>query len=128
MLLLAIGWMIYFTLFETWLRLHHLRRSCIRNENSQNFSRQEALQWVQRRIHFLSIIIKAAPLTGLLGTVVGMLQTFDGLSGRFSGTPIDAVASGISQALISTQLGLMIAIPALFLIVIIRGQYRKLAE
>ncbi|TVP74959.1 MAG: MotA/TolQ/ExbB proton channel family protein [Puniceicoccaceae bacterium] len=64
----------------------------------------------QRRILCLSILVTAAPLTGLLGTVIGMIVTFAGLSSS-SGSAIDIVAGGISQALITTQTGLIIAIP-----------------
>jgi biopolymer transport protein ExbB len=64
-----------------------------------------------RRIRFLLVLTSAAPLLGLLGTVNGMLLTFDGLS-RQIGRKMDLVASGISEALVTTQAGLLIAIPA----------------
>ena len=51
-------------------------------------------------------------LIGLLGTVGGMLRTFDGLSMQDS-YKMDLVASGISEALVTTQAGLLVAIPAL---------------
>ena len=54
-------------------------------------------------------------LIGLLGTVVGMLRTLDGLSMQDS-YKMDTVASGISQALVTTQTGLLVSIPALALI------------
>lgn len=63
-----------------------------------------------RRIRFLAILVTAAPLTGLLGTVIGMIATFAGLTAARGGS-IDIVAGGISQALITTQTGLIIAIP-----------------
>jgi biopolymer transport protein ExbB len=63
-----------------------------------------------RRIHFLAILVTAAPLAGLLGTVIGMIATFAGLTAARGGS-IDIVAGGISQALITTQTGLIIAIP-----------------
>ena len=58
------------------------------------------------------VLASAAPLIGLLGTVIGMLQTFDGLSMQYS-YKMDTVASGISQALVTTQPGLLVSIPAL---------------
>ena len=57
----------------------------------------------------------ASPLIGLLGTVIGMLQTFNGLSMQDS-YKMDLVAGGISQALITTQAGLLVAIPAIAII------------
>lgn len=74
---------------------------------------------VDRRLMFLTVMVAAAPLTGLLGTVFGMLATFEGLAGG-AGAVVDRVASGISEALITTQLGLLIAIPGYFLIHAIR--------
>ena len=52
-----------------------------------------------------------APLAGLLGTVTGMMETFDSLATMALFTQSGGVAGGISQALISTQMGLAVAIP-----------------
>ena len=70
---------------------------------------------IEGRITFLSILVTAAPLMGLLGTVMGMLTTFKGL-GQSSSQIVDVVARGISQALITTQTGLIIAIPGYILV------------
>ncbi len=67
---------------------------------------------LRRRMQFCNILIGAAPLTGLLGTVMGMLSTFFGLSVSAGGDSIDLVAGGISEALITTEMGLVLAIPA----------------
>jgi biopolymer transport protein ExbB len=74
---------------------------------------------IDRRLLFLAVLVTAAPLTGLLGTVFGMLSTFSGL-GSSEGRVVERVASGISEALITTQMGLLIAIPGYFLIHAIR--------
>ena len=55
----------------------------------------------------------AAPLLGLTGTVAGMVRTFDAVR-QVSGDTGAQVAEGISQALITTQAGLVVAIPGLF--------------
>lgn len=73
--------------------------------------RNEQIGRVDRRLLMLSVFVSAAPLTGLLGTVMGMLDTFRGLSMSAGGQTVNLVAGGISQALITTQLGLIIAIP-----------------
>lgn len=70
---------------------------------------------IQRKIIFLSILVTVSPLMGLLGTVMGMLTTFKGLA-HSSGQVIDVVAKGISEALITTQTGLIIAIPGYILV------------
>jgi len=58
-------------------------------------------------------IVMAAPLTGLLGTVIGMIETFDSLGDMSLFTQSGGIAGGISQALITTQMGLAVAIPGL---------------
>ena len=84
-----------------------------------------ALPVVDSRLMFLNILVTVAPLLGLLGTVIGMLSTFKALSSG-SGKTIDLVAEGISEALITTQTGLVIAIPGYLLVAMIqkkRNQY-----
>ncbi|MGC9450744.1 MAG: MotA/TolQ/ExbB proton channel family protein [Oceanipulchritudo sp.] len=77
---------------------------------------------VNSRIIVLSILVTIAPLMGLLGTVIGMLTTFRGLA-TASGQAVDLVAEGIRVALITTQTGLMIAIPGyIFISLVIRSR------
>ncbi|TVP80363.1 MAG: MotA/TolQ/ExbB proton channel family protein [Puniceicoccaceae bacterium] len=82
--------------------------------------RQGMLHDIERRLHFLKTLVAAAPLMGLLGTVIGMLSTFTAISRGAGAETAAMVAAGISEALITTQTGLFIALPGLFLILIIR--------
>ncbi|ADE55286.1 MotA/TolQ/ExbB proton channel family protein [Coraliomargarita akajimensis] len=82
--------------------------------------RQSILHDVQRRLIFLNTLVAAAPLMGLLGTVIGMLATFAGLSSSGGAETVDIVAAGISEALITTQTGLFIALPGIFLTLVVR--------
>ncbi|PDH28783.1 MAG: hypothetical protein CNC89_04215 [Puniceicoccaceae bacterium MED-G31] len=84
------------------------------------------IQPLDRQLKFSNTIVSAAPLLGLLGTVVGMLATFLGLSVSYGGNSLDLVAGGISEALITTQTGLMLAIPAMFFLSSARSQRRDL--
>ena len=59
------------------------------------------------------VIAAASPLLGLLGTVSGMISTFDVITEHGTGDP-RMLSGGISEALITTELGLIVAIPALF--------------
>ena len=61
------------------------------------------------------MLAAAAPLLGLLGTVMGMLETFESLSQRVQETATQ-VSGGVRFALVTTQAGLMVAIPAIFII------------
>jgi len=82
--------------------------------------RQNILHNVQRKLIFLNTLVAAAPLMGLLGTVIGMLATFAGLSTSGGAATVAVVAAGISEALITTQTGLFIALPGIFLALLIR--------
>lgn len=58
-------------------------------------------------------IVMSAPLLGLLGTVIGMIETFDSLGDMSLFSQSGGIAGGISQALFTTQMGLAVAIPGL---------------
>lgn len=60
-------------------------------------------------------IVIVAPLAGLLGTVTGMIETFDSLGDMSLFSQSGGIAGGISQALITTQMGLAVAIPGLLM-------------
>ncbi len=69
---------------------------------------------MDRYLDVIGLLAGIAPLLGLLGTVIGMITTFDVIS--FFGTGnAKALASGISEALITTQTGLLVAIPGLYM-------------
>lgn len=76
---------------------------------------------INLRLMILNILVTAAPLMGLLGTVLGMIQTFGAIS-HGGGNLVDLISSGISKALITTETGLLIALPGYFLAYIIRGK------
>lgn len=63
---------------------------------------------------FLRLAVASGPLLGLIGTVIGMIITFDSITASGSSDP-KLMAEGIGQAMIATVLGLSIAIPLLFL-------------
>jgi biopolymer transport protein ExbB len=67
---------------------------------------------LKRNLRVLSAMATLGPLLGLLGTVVGIIQSFDALGGRVGPARGEALAHGISLALVATALGLAIAIIA----------------
>ena len=69
---------------------------------------------LERNLTMLGTTATISPLIGLLGTVVGMISAFTGLT-ETSGANPDLLAAGISQALITTAFGLLIAVPGLVL-------------
>jgi biopolymer transport protein ExbB len=66
-----------------------------------------------RQLDILRALVVSAPLLGLLGTVRGMIATFLVLSARGTAS-IELISTGISEALVTTQVGLVIALPGLF--------------
>ncbi|MBK1879917.1 MotA/TolQ/ExbB proton channel family protein [Pelagicoccus mobilis] len=77
-------------------------------------------EFMRNRLRFAGVLLVAAPLLGLLGTVLGMLEMFNGLSLKAGHQTTLLVAEGVKKSLITTQTGLTIAIPALFIMYWIR--------
>lgn len=84
--------------------------------------RLDLLSAIDRRLLVLNTLVAAAPLAGLLGTVMGMLAMFAGLSHGKGPTGMQKVAAGMQEALITTQTGLTIALPGLFIALIIKSK------
>jgi biopolymer transport protein ExbB len=76
---------------------------------------------------FIKVISVVAPLMGLLGTVTGMIQTFQVITLYGAGDP-KMMAGGISQALMTTVLGLVVAIPMVLIHTLVSGQSRKIVN
>lgn len=66
---------------------------------------------IRKYTALIKIVVAIAPLMGLLGTVTGMIETFDSLAEMALFTQTGGIAGGISQALFTTQMGLSVAIP-----------------
>lgn len=77
----------------------------------------EAFYAYEKEIVKFSVLVRTvvliAPLLGLLGTVIGMIETFDSLATMTLHSQSGGIAGGISQALFTTQMGLTVAIPGL---------------
>jgi len=78
-------------------------------------------------LSMIKLLAAVAPLLGLLGTVTGMIATFQAISLFGTGDP-KLMANGISQALVTTMLGLCVAIPLLFLHSIVASRSRMLIQ
>jgi len=75
---------------------------------------QSITPMIEVRVKAIKLIATVAPLLGLLGTVIGMIETFQAITLFGTGDP-KLMAGGISQALVTTMLGLIVAAPLLFL-------------
>lgn len=77
----------------------------------------DSFYWYRRDLvkykNLVKTVVVVAPLIGLLGTVIGMIETFDSLASMSLFSQSGGIAGGISQALFTTQLGLVVAVPGL---------------
>jgi biopolymer transport protein ExbB len=80
---------------------------------------------IESGLDLLKIIAMVAPLLGLLGTVTGMIITFQMITLFGAGDP-KAMAGGISQALITTVLGLVVAIPTVLMHTLVNGKAQRI--
>lgn len=82
---------------------------------------------LEKRQGWIKVFAAVAPLLGLLGTVVGMIGTFQAITLYGTGDP-KLMAGGISQALVTTVLGLVVAIPLVLLHSMVAGRSKSLVE
>lgn len=80
-------------------------------ERAAQTAASESLTLMERRMTWLATIAQVAPFVGLFGTVMGIIDAFHGL-GTAGAATLRAVAPGISEALITTAAGLVVAVPA----------------
>ncbi len=80
-----------------------------------------------RHVNYIYALASIAPLLGLLGTVQGMISTFDAISIYGTGNP-RALANGIAEALITTQSGLFVSIPGLFMAGFLRRRIFRISQ
>ncbi|WP_287244418.1 MotA/TolQ/ExbB proton channel family protein [Pseudoalteromonas sp.] len=80
---------------------------------------------ITRNLTLIKIISVVAPLLGLLGTVTGMINTFQAITLFGTGDP-KLMAGGISQALVTTVLGLVVAIPTVFLYTLLNTRSKNM--
>ena len=85
---------------------------------------EKEISTFDRDIKVLSVLVSSAPLLGLLGTVWGMIETFQLISLKATYSS-QMMSSGISKALITTQFGLIVALPGIFAVSFLK---RKIAH
>ena len=93
-----------------WLAIEHshMTEGALRNFLAEKLNRGVFL--AGRHLPLITVLASAAPLLGLLGTVTGMVHTFQVITEYGNSNPL-LLAGGISEALITTQSGLLIAFP-----------------
>lgn len=86
----------------------------------------EGLLPFTRQLAVIKVCVTASPLLGLLGTVTGMLTTFGGLAKGGGGEQtMGIISKGISEALITTETGLVVALTGVFILFILTRQHQR---
>jgi len=128
--IIALSVMLYSRCFRLFFSLGRMRRQLraaagrpqlhqLQIEIRESFRRQRAA---------IGPMIAAAPLLGLLGTVSGMEKTFASLSAVAGQKSMEGLAGGISEVLVATESGLMVAIPAMLLVYIAHREMNRQVE
>ena len=102
--------------------VHGKRLSIKRVHRRFDEVREVLIRSIDRRLIIIGTLIAAAPMTGLLGTVGGMLDMFDGLAAGGGKQSMGMIAAGMKEALFTTLTGLVIALPGMFIVLVVRGQ------
>ena len=88
----------------------------------------ELIPLIEHRTHYLSMVANAATMLGLLGTVSGMILCFRAVAGVEPSKKATILAQGVSVAMNSTALGLMVAVPCIVIYSVIQAKSMKLVE
>ena len=103
----------------------HLDPEAVKEAMEESSSEELAAPFVM--INYISIIATISPMVGLLGTVSGMVKAFGNIATQGMGNP-QLLASNISEALITTASGLLVAIPTMFFYFFFKNKYGKIAS
>lgn len=97
-------------------------------QNAVDEAAMDVLPLVERRVHYLAMAANVATLLGLLGTIVGLMQSFNAVAGAEAAQKGAVLAKGIAIALNTTAYGLTVAIPCLFFYAFIQSRANTLVE
>lgn len=133
--LMILSVLLYSRCFYLLISLRH-RRINFKNVSAGRIPSFETIGQIQTELtdeytqHRFAIgsMITAAPLLGLLGTVMGMIGAFESLATNGNQRSMEGLAKGISEVLIDTESGLAVAIPALLLLYYAHRQLQKGTE
>lgn len=105
-------------------------RSLKRDEVESMMEREgeEQIQYLEKYLGALIIIIGVEPMLGFLGTIIGLIQAFMAWEQLGSNITVSALAAGIYQAMITTAAGLSVAIPAYIIYHLIVGKIKSHAQ
>lgn len=86
------------------------------------------MQWVEKNLGYLLMIVGIEPMMGFLGTILGLIQAFMAWEKLAASVTVSALAAGIYQAMLTTAAGLMVAIPYFVIYHLFLGQVNNVAQ
>jgi biopolymer transport protein ExbB/TolQ len=108
--------------------LTRANRGDVEIENAINESQLEVNPNLTKRTPYLAMLANVATLTGLLGTIQGLIQAFEAVDNANAAAKSEMLAAGIAVAMFTTMMGLMVAIPTLVLASIIQNKTTKILD
>jgi len=97
-------------------------------QNAVDEAAMDILPLIERRVHYLAMAANVATLLGLLGTIIGLMQSFNAVAGAEAAQKGAILAKGIAIALNTTAYGLTVAIPCLFFYAFLQAKVNRLTE
>lgn len=97
-------------------------------QNAVDEAAMEVLPRIERRVHYLAMAANVATLLGLLGTIIGLMQSFNAVAGAEASQKGAVLAKGIAIALNTTAFGLTTAIPIMVFYAVIQSKANSLVE
>ena len=98
----------------------------VRQAMQENGARE--VTHLRQRVGYVGFIASVAPMLGLLGTVTGMIHSFNVMGVAKGAARPDELAVGISEALVTTSIGLIVAVPMMFLYSLLRDRVTRLGQ
>ena len=97
-------------------------------QNAVDEAAMDILPLIEKRVHYLAMAANVATLLGLLGTIIGLMQSFNAVAGAEAAQKGAILAKGIAIALNTTAYGLTVAIPCLFFYAFLQAKVNRLTE
>lgn len=89
---------------------------------------EKEITGLRQRVGYIAFLAAIAPMLGLLGTVVGLIQSFEVLGQSKGAARPDELAVGISVAMVTTELGLIVAVPLMFFHMLLRDKVTRISQ
>ncbi|MFC4994172.1 MotA/TolQ/ExbB proton channel family protein [Rubritalea tangerina] len=105
---------------------HHLPRTDLRDIARE--AGQLEVPRIEKNLRALYTVALVAPLVGMMGTVMGLIETFDGMQERAGFSSAKMINDGVHECLITTAVGLMVAVPTFLFYMYFLGRAKRMVH